>query len=114
MFKRSRHNISSIFIINQDYYDIPKRSIRANGNINHIFKQTNYRDIQNLHQDKVSMEMTLDEFKILKSKGWGEKYQPLNIDKMKVEFTGRYHLGLNTLFCSKDKCFSDGLNGYLS
>ena len=37
MFKRSRHNNLSIFIISQDYYDFPKRTIRANGNnLSHI------------------------------------------------------------------------------
>ena len=33
MFKRSRHNMLSIFIISQDYYELPKKSIRGNGNI---------------------------------------------------------------------------------
>ena len=37
MFKRSRHNNLSIFIISQDYYELPKKTIRANGNIYHIF-----------------------------------------------------------------------------
>ena len=40
LFKRSRHNSLSIFIISQDYYELPKRTIRANGIISHIFKQT--------------------------------------------------------------------------
>ena len=31
MFKRSRHNNLSIFIISQDYYELPKRTIRCNG-----------------------------------------------------------------------------------
>ena len=30
MFKRSRNNNSSIFIISQDYYELPKRTIRGN------------------------------------------------------------------------------------
>ena len=32
MFKRSRHNNLSIFIISRDYYELPKQTIRANGN----------------------------------------------------------------------------------
>ena len=52
LFKRSRHNILSIFIIGQDYYELSKRTIRANGNMNLIFKPNNYRDVQNLYQDK--------------------------------------------------------------
>ena len=52
MFKRGRHNHLSIFIISQDYYELPKRTIRANGNIYHIFKPNNFRDALNLYQDK--------------------------------------------------------------
>ena len=62
VFKRSRHNNLSIFIISQDYYELPKRTIRANGNIYHIFKPKNFRDVLNLYQDKSSMDITLNEF----------------------------------------------------
>ena len=67
MFKRSRHNISSIFIISQDYYKLPKSTIRANGNIYHIFKPNNFRDVQSLYQDKASKDMTLVEIQNLTS-----------------------------------------------
>ena len=67
MFKRSRHNKLSIFIISQDYYELPKRTIRANGNICNIFNSNNSTDVQNLYQDKASMDMTVDEFKYLTS-----------------------------------------------
>ena len=53
MFKRSKHNKLSVFIISQDHYQIPKRTIPDNSAIFHIFKLTNYRDVQNLYQDKV-------------------------------------------------------------
>ena len=98
MFKRGRHNNLSIFIISQDYYELPKRTIRANGNIYHIFKPNNFRDVINLYQDKASMDMTLNEFKILTSTCWNEKYQPLTIDMTKDKYTGRYRLGLNSIF----------------
>ena len=98
MFKRSRHNNLSIFIISQGYYELPKRTIRANGNIYHIFKPSNFRDVQSLYQDKASMDMTLNEFKFLTSTCWNEKYQPLTIDMTKGKFTGRYRLRLNSIF----------------
>ena len=90
MFKRSRRNNLSIFIISQDYYELPKRTIRANGNIYHIFKPRNFRDVQNLYQDKASMDMTLSEFKYVTSTCWDKEYQPLTIDMTKDKFTGRY------------------------
>ena len=67
MFKRSRHNILSIFIISQYYYKLPKGTRRANGSIYHILKPNNFRDVENLHQDKASMDMTLNEFELLTS-----------------------------------------------
>ena len=70
MFKKSRHNYLSIFIISQDYYELPKKTIRANGNIYHNFKPNNILDVRNIYQDKFSMDMTLDEFKYLTSTCW--------------------------------------------
>ena len=74
MFKRVRHNNLSIFIISQEYYELPKRTIRANGNIYHIFKPNNFRDVQNLYQDKASMDMTFKKFKLLTSTCWNKNY----------------------------------------
>ena len=98
MFKRSRHNNLSIFIMSQAYYELSKKTIRCNGNIFHIFKPNNFRDVKNVSQDKSSMDMTLNEFKFLTSTCWSEKYQPLTIDMIKDKYTGRYGLGLNSIF----------------
>ena len=67
MFERSRDNNLSSFIISQDYYELPKRTIRANGNIYHIYKPNNSPDVQNLYQHKASMDMTLNKTKLLTS-----------------------------------------------
>ena len=105
MFKRSRHNNSSIFIISQDYYELSKKTIRCNGNIFQIFKPNNFRDVLNLYQDKSSMDMTLNEFKLLTSTCWNEKYQPLTIDMTKDKYQGRHRLGLNSIFVPKTSPF---------
>ena len=42
MFKRSRHNNLSIFNISQDYYELPKKTMRANGSIYHLSKPKNF------------------------------------------------------------------------
>ena len=98
LFKISRDNNLSISIISQDYYDLPKRTIRANGNMYHIFKPNNFRDVQNLAQDKASMDMTLNEFKNPTSICWKGKYQPLTIDMTKDIYTGPFRLGLKGIF----------------
>ena len=88
MFKRGRHNNLSTFIISQDYYELSRRTVRANGNIYHIFKPNNFRDVQNLFQDKVSMDMTLNESKLLTSICWNKNYEPLTIDMTKDRYHG--------------------------
>ena len=98
MSKRSRHKNISIFIISQDYHELPKKTIRANGNIYHIIKPDIFRDVLNIYQDKSSMDMTTNEIKLVTSTCWNEKYQPLTIDMTKDKYTGRYRLGLNSLF----------------
>ena len=98
MSKRSHHNILSIFIFTQDCYELTKLSIRASGNIYYIFKPNIFRDVQNLYQDKRSIDMTFNEFKYLTSTCWDKKYQPLTIDMTKDKYTGQFRLGFNSLF----------------
>ena len=98
LFKRSRHNNISDFIISQDYYELPKRTIRTNCYILHLFKPNNIRDVQNLFQDKARMDMKFDEFKELGFFCWETKYQPLTIDMSKEIHQGKYRLGLVSIF----------------
>ena len=98
MFKRSRHNNLSIFILSQDYYELSKKTIRCNGNIYHIFKPNIFRDVRNLYQDKASMDMTLNKLQYLTSTCWNEIYQLLTIDLTKDKYQGRYRLGLKSIF----------------
>ena len=63
----------SIIIISQDFYELSKKTIGDNGNIYHIFIPNNFRDVQNLYQDKASMEMTPNKFIYLTSTCWKEK-----------------------------------------
>ena len=105
MLKRSRHNNLSISVMSQDYYELPKKTIRANGNIYHILKPNNFLDVRNIYQDKASMDMTPDEFEYLTCNCWNKNYQPLTIDMTKDKFTGRYRLGLNSILVPNSNPF---------
>ena len=105
LFKRSRHNNISVFIISQDYYELPKRTIRANSNVFHLLKPNNIRDVQNLFQDKASMDMIIDEFKLLCNICWQTKFQPLTIDMSKDKEVGKYKLGLDSILVPKSDPF---------
>ena len=98
MFKRSGHINLSVFIITQHYYELSKKNNSCQGNIWHIFKPNNFRDVINVNQDKSFMDVTLNEFKLLTSTCWIEKKQPLTIDMTRDKYTGRYRSGLNSIF----------------
>ena len=98
MFKLSRQNNLFIFIISYDYYELPNGTIKANGKIYQIVKPNIFGDVQILYRDKASMDTTLNGFRLLTSTCWNEKYQALTIDLTKDKFTGRYPLGLKSLF----------------
>ena len=98
MFKISRHNYLSIFIISQNYYELPKRTIKANRTVYHSFKPNIFRDVQNLYQDKACMDLSLNENKDPTSTSWNKNYQPLTTDMTKDKFCGRYRLRLNSIF----------------
>ena len=90
MFERGRHNILSIISLREDFYELPKKAVRANGNFYHIFKLNDYGDVQNLYQDKPSMDVTLDEFKYLTVICWNENHQPPIIDMTNDKYTDIY------------------------
>ena len=70
-----------------------------------MFKPINFRDVLNLYQDKSSIDLTLNELKLLTSTCWNEKNHPLTIDMMKYKYTGRYSLGLNIIFVPNSSPF---------
>ena len=62
-FKPSGYYNLCIFIIIQDYYELPKRTLRTNGKNCQFFEANKFRDVQILYQDKGSMDMTFNAFK---------------------------------------------------
>ena len=51
------------------------------------------------------MDLTLNDFELLPSFYWNEKYQPLTIDMTKCKYTGRYRLGLDSIFVTDSSPF---------
>ena len=66
--------------------------------ISMIYSNQTKSDVQNLCHDKASVDMALNEFILLTSSCWDEKYQSPTIEVTKNKNTGRYRLGPNFLF----------------
>ena len=105
MFKRSKHNKVIYFYNQPRLLWTTKTNYPHKWNIYHIFKPNKFKDVQNLYQDKASMDMSLNEFKYITCTCWNENYQPLTIDMTEDEYTRRYRLGLNSIFVPESSPF---------
>ena len=77
----------------------------ANGDINVIIKSKNFRDVQNLYQDKTSLDMTFNEINLVTSTCWNGYYQTLTTDITKDKDTGWYRPNLNSIPVADTKPF---------
>ena len=72
-FLRGRHNTVDIYYKSQNYFHLPKLTIRIISIINISFKQT-LRDIVLLFHDIAGLDMNLEEWKQLCRKAWENDY----------------------------------------
>ena len=89
LFTRGRHNNNDIYYISQNYFDLPKKTIRNNSNINILFKQT-LRDIILLIHNITGLDRNLEEWKQLCRKAWENDYEYLQINRFDQIGNGRY------------------------
>ena len=78
-----------------------------------FFKPSKLRVVQNLYQDKASMQMTHKEFKLSVFSFWIERNQPLTIDMTKEKCSGDYPLALNSILIPDSCPFQYSINEYL-
>ena len=61
---------------------------------------------EKLYQNKAGVATSINENEILTDGCWNQRYQPLSIDVTNVVYTGRYRIGLNSIFVSDSPLFS--------
>ena len=88
-FTRGRHKDLDVYYLSQSYFDLPIRSIRNNSNIIILFKQTK-NGVQHIYDDVAGLHMNYDEWKELCKTTWKNKYEYLQIDRLKEPGEGRY------------------------
>src|SRR3977135_1665253 len=79
-YTKGRHNSCQSFYISQSFFGIPKSTVRDNSNLLILFK-LNDLDVNNIHRQIVSNDMSLDTFRKLCRSVWTEKYKFLVINK---------------------------------
>ena len=96
-YVRGRHSNVDCFYLAQNYFQLPRRTIRTNSNFICIFPQ-NLRDMNNLHFDHVGDDMTKEEFRKFCKKCWEKPHGFAVIDLTSKKDTGKYREGFDNFF----------------
>ena len=101
---RGRHSNVDCFYLSQNYFKLPRQTIRENANFICIFKQDN-KNINHIYNDHVSSDMTKDEFRNLCKEAWKKPFGFVVIDLSSEINGGKYRSGLDTFYFPNLKFF---------
>jgi len=87
-FSRGRHNNIDCIYISQDYHKLPRQTIRGCSNLIFLFRQKE-KTINHIHEDIVSYDMDIQEFREFLKECWKDKYGYALIDLDSSPESGR-------------------------
>ena len=99
-YTRGRHNNCDTFYISQNYFRLPRQTIRENANFIILFPQDN-KNIAHIYADHCGSDMDIDEFKKLCHHVWEEgssSYNFVTIDLTSTKSSGKYRQNLETFY----------------
>ena len=98
-FARGRHSNCDVFYISQNYFTLPRNSVRENSNLIFLFQQ-NAKSVEHIYRDHCT-DIPFLEFKELCEKIWSQKYNFLVIDLTSTPSNGKYRKNLETFYIPK-------------
>jgi hypothetical protein len=96
-YSRGRHNNCDTLYISQNYFSLPRNSVRENSNFIILFPQNN-KSVLNIHQDHCT-DLPFEEFRNLCRKIWDTKYNFLTLD-LTTTGIGKYRENLEKFYVS--------------
>ena len=96
-YTRGRHHNIDCFYLTQDFFTIPKRTIRENTNLLCLFPQKK-RNLGLLYTDYVGDDMSKDEFLRFCNNCWSKPYGFVVLDLDSPRDKGKYRCGLDEFY----------------
>ena len=90
-FTRGRHENLDVYYISQNYFVLPRQSIRNNSDRIILFQQS-LRDVESIDRDIGANDMESRDFKQMCRNAWNGKCNYLYIDITRDEREGNYHI----------------------
>ena len=95
-YSRGRHSNCDSLYISQNYFALPRNSVRENSNIIFLYPQ-NSKSVQHIYQDHCT-DLPFDEFTTLCRDIWKTKYNFLTIDLSSSILNGKYRKNLERFY----------------
>ena len=96
---RGRHSNVDCFYLSQNYFKLPRQTIRENANFICLFPQ-DLKNINHIYNDYVGDDMTREEFRKFCRECWKKPYSFTVIDLTSEKDSGKYRKGLDNFFIS--------------
>lgn len=107
-YTRGRHNNCDTIFLSQNYFRLPRHTIRENCNFLMLFPQDT-KNINHIHADHCS-DIPLEEFRDYCKHVWNTKHAFVTIDLTSTIDNGKYRKGLNTFYIPNILLQSENVN----
>ena len=99
---RGRHSNVDCFYLSQNYFKLPRQTIRENANFIYLFPQ-DLKNINHIHNDHVGDDMTKEEFRKFCKKCWEKPHGFAVIDQQVKKILESIEVGLITFLYPNNK-----------
>ena len=96
-YVRGRHTNVDYFYLAQNYFNLPRQTIRENANFICLFPQ-DLKNLNHIFDDHVWSDMTTEEFRQLSKTAWEKQHGFVIIDVSSKKHNGKYWSGLDEIY----------------
>ena len=108
-YTRGRHQNTDAIYVTQNWFRLPKATIRENGNLFFFFPQ-DHRTVMHIYYDLCSADgFSLDLFRQFCKRVWTRKYNFVLIDASREAHLGKYRRNLNDFWIPPPTSFIDDM-----
>jgi hypothetical protein len=94
---RGRHSNVDCFYLAQNYFKLPRQTIRENANFICLFPQ-DMKNLNHIYNDHVCIDIPIDEFRELCKTAWKQPHGFVILDLTSQKETGKYRCKFDTFY----------------
>ena len=96
-YVRGRHSNADCFYLAQNYFKLPRQTIRENANLICLFPE-DLKNLNHIFDDHLASDMTNEVFRQLCNTAWEKQYGFVIIDLSSKKFNGKYRSGFDEFY----------------